>query len=38
MAIKSSTSDIIRTVSPTQQEEEIISEISLRPRKLEEYV
>ncbi len=38
MAIKSSKPDIIRTVSPTIQEEEIISEISLRPRSLTEYV
>lgn len=39
MSIKSSkTPDIIRTVSPKQQEEEIISEISLRPKSLEEYV
>lgn len=38
MAIKSSKPDIIRTVSPTIQEEEIISEISLRPRSLAEYV
>ena len=38
MAIKSSKPDIPRTVSPVQQEDEIISEISLRPRKLDEYV
>lgn len=38
MAIKSSKPDITRTVSPTQQEDEIISEISLRPRRLDEYV
>ena len=38
MAIKSSKPDITRTVSPVQQEDEIISEISLRPRKLDEYV
>lgn len=38
MAIKSSKPDITRTVSPAQQEDEIISEISLRPRKLDEYV
>ncbi|MDD2693694.1 MAG: Holliday junction branch migration DNA helicase RuvB [Candidatus Gracilibacteria bacterium] len=39
MPIKSSKNpDIIRTVSPKSQEEDIVSEISLRPRKLEEYV
>ena len=39
MSIKSSKNpDIIRTVSPKSQEEDIVSEISLRPRKLEEYV
>lgn len=38
MSIKSSKPDITRTVSPVQQEDEIISEISLRPRKLDEYV
>lgn len=37
MAIKSS-SDITRIVKPEQSEEEIISEISLRPRTLTEYV
>ncbi|GAB0174204.1 MAG: Holliday junction branch migration DNA helicase RuvB [Candidatus Altimarinota bacterium] len=37
MAIKSS-SDITRIVKPEQSEEEIISEISLRPRTLGEYV
>jgi len=38
MAIKSSKPDITRTVSPVQQEDEIISEISLRPKRLDEYV
>lgn len=38
MPIQSSKPDIIRTVTPTLQEEEIISEISLRPRSLTEYV
>lgn len=39
MPIQSSkNSDIIRTVSPKPQEEDIVSEISLRPRKLAEYV
>jgi Holliday junction DNA helicase RuvB len=38
MAIKSSKPDIARTVSPQAQEEEIISEISLRPRRLDEYI
>gem|GEM_PF-5528838 len=39
MTIKSSTSeDIIRTVSPKKTEEETLSEISLRPRSLGEYV
>ena len=38
MAIKSSKPDILRTVSPKLQEEEIISEISLRPKSLDEYV
>ena len=37
MAIKSS-SDITRIVKPEQDEEEIVSEISLRPRTLTEYV
>ncbi|MBP9812026.1 Holliday junction branch migration DNA helicase RuvB [Candidatus Gracilibacteria bacterium] len=37
MAIKSST-DITRIVKPEQAEEEIVSEISLRPRALAEYV
>lgn len=37
MAIKSST-DTTRIVKPEQQEEEIVSEISLRPRVLSEYV
>ena len=38
MAIKSSKPDFTRTVSPKIQEEEIISEISLRPKSLSEYV
>ena len=38
MSIKSSKPDIPRTVSPVQQEDEIISEISLRPKRLDEYV
>lgn len=39
MVIKSSQkNDIIRAVSPKQHEEEIISEISLRPHSLTEYV
>lgn len=39
MSIKSSkTPDIIRTVSPKQHEEEIVSEISLRPKSLIEYI
>lgn len=38
MSIKSSKPDIIRTVSPRLQDEEIISEISLRPKSLAEYV
>ena len=38
MSIQSSKPDITRTVSPKVQEEEIISEISLRPRRLDEYV
>jgi Holliday junction DNA helicase RuvB len=38
MSIQSSKPDITRTVSPKAQEEEIISEISLRPRRLDEYV
>ncbi len=38
MAIQSSKPDIMRTVAPALQEDEIISEISLRPRSLEEYV
>lgn len=38
MAIKSSKPDITRTVSPKIIEEEIISEISLRPKSLSEYV
>lgn len=37
MAIKSST-DITRIVKPAQNEDEIVSEISLRPRTLTEYV
>lgn len=39
MSIQSSKSpDIVRVVKPTVREEDIISEVSLRPRKLEEYV
>jgi Holliday junction DNA helicase RuvB len=38
MSIQSSKPDIIRTVTPKLQEEEIVSEISLRPRSLSEYV
>jgi Holliday junction DNA helicase RuvB len=38
MSIKSSKPDITRTVSPRLQDEEIISEISLRPKSLAEYV
>jgi len=38
MPIQSSKPDISRTVSPKMREEDIISEISLRPRSLEEYV
>jgi Holliday junction DNA helicase RuvB len=38
MSIKSSKPNILRAVSPKLQEEEIISEISLRPKSLEEYV
>ncbi len=38
MSIKSSKPDIIRVVKPEIQEEDIISEISLRPRRLAEYV
>jgi len=39
MSIKSSKSpDIIRVVNPEIQDEDIISEISLRPRRLDEYV
>jgi Holliday junction DNA helicase RuvB len=38
MSIKSSKPDIIRTVSPKLQDEEIVSEISLRPKTLKEYV
>lgn len=39
MAIQSSKSpDITRTVSPKAQEEDIVSEISLRPKRLEDYV
>lgn len=39
MSIQSSKSpDIIRVVKPEIREEDIISEVSLRPRKLEEYV
>lgn len=38
MTIKSSTSEIERIVKPLQREEEIVSEISLRPRALSEYI
>ncbi|MBP9779432.1 Holliday junction branch migration DNA helicase RuvB [Candidatus Gracilibacteria bacterium] len=38
MSIQSSKPDITRTVTPKLQEEEIVSEISLRPRSLAEYV
>jgi Holliday junction DNA helicase RuvB len=39
MSIQSSKSpDIIRVVKPEVQDEDIVSEISLRPRKLDEYV
>ncbi len=38
MTIKSSTSPIERIVKPTVQEDELVSEISLRPRSLSEYV
>ncbi len=38
MAIKSSKPDITRTVSPVEQDDDIISEISLRPKRLDEYV
>ena len=38
MTIASSKPDITRIVKPEQIEEEIISEISLRPRSLKEYV
>ena len=38
MSIQSSKLDITRTVTPKLQEEEIVSEISLRPRSLVEYV
>lgn len=38
MAIKSSKPDIIRTISPQVQEDEIVSEITLRPRRLAEYI
>ena len=39
MSIQSSKSpDIVRVVKPEVQDEEIISEISLRPRHLDEYV
>lgn len=39
MSIQSSKNpDIPRTVSPKPQEEDIISEISLRPRRIDEYV
>lgn len=38
MSIKSSKPDISRIVKPEEIEEDIISEISLRPRRLDEYV
>ncbi len=39
MSIQSSKSpDITRVVKPTVRDEDIISEVSLRPRKLDEYV
>jgi holliday junction DNA helicase RuvB len=38
MTIRSSTKDIERIVKPTVQDDEIISEISLRPRSLSEYI
>lgn len=39
MSIQSSKSpDIVRVVKPEVQNEDIVSEISLRPRKLDEYV
>ena len=39
MSIKSTTApDITRTVSPKVQDDDIVSEISLRPKKLAEYV
>lgn len=39
MSIQSSKNpDITRVVKPEAQEEDIISEVSLRPRKLDEYV
>ena len=38
MAIKSSKPDIERIVEPISHEEDIISEVSLRPKTLEEYV
>ncbi len=38
MTIASSKPDIIRTVTPKIQDDEIVSEISLRPRSLKEYV
>ncbi len=39
MSIQSSKNpDITRVVKPEAREEDIISEVSLRPRKLDEYV
>ena len=38
MSIKSSKPDITRAVSPKIQEDDIVSEISLRPKRLSEYV
>jgi holliday junction DNA helicase RuvB len=38
MSIKSSKPDITRAVSPKVQDDDIISEISLRPKRLSEYV
>ncbi len=38
MSIKSSKPDITRTVSSAPQEDEYTSEVSLRPKRLDEYV
>ena len=38
MSIKSSKPDIARIVKPEQVDEEIVSEISLRPKSLREYI